>query len=308
MYRFIFKRCLETIPTVWVVMTLSFLLMHAVPGGPFDGERVLNVEVRKSLEAQYHLDKSLLEQYGFYLRDLLRGDFGPSFKYKDFTVNQLIADGLPVSAMIGLYAMGVALCLGVLLGTLAAWKQNTRIDYCAMGFALLGISVPSFVTAPMMVLIFAVLLRLLPAGEWHGPTAWPYLILPITALSLPMMAYITRLMRGSMIEVLHSSFIRTARAKGLSEFKMITRHALRPALLPVISFVGPATASVMTGSVVIEQIFGLPGIGQHFIKGAINRDYTLVMAVVMISAFLIILFNLLADILYAWIDPRVRYD
>jgi oligopeptide transport system permease protein len=289
-------------------MTLSFLLMHAVPGGPFDGERVLNVEVRKSLEAQYHLDKSLLEQYGFYLRDLLRGDFGPSFKYKDFTVNQLIADGLPVSAMIGLYAMGVALCLGVLLGTLAAWKQNTRIDYCAMGFALLGISVPSFVTAPMMVLIFAVLLRLLPAGEWHGPTAWPYLILPITALSLPMMAYITRLMRGSMIEVLHSSFIRTARAKGLSEFKMITRHALRPALLPVISFVGPATASVMTGSVVIEQIFGLPGIGQHFIKGAINRDYTLVMAVVMISAFLIILFNLLADILYAWIDPRVRYD
>lgn len=308
MFKFIIKRFLQAIPTLWIIITLSFLLMHSVPGGPFDGEKVVNPVIKANLEKKYHLDQPVYIQYGYYLRDLLHGDFGPSFKYKDFTVNQLIYDGLPVSATIGLYAMTIAVLIGVSLGSLAALKQNSKLDYFAMMFALVGISIPSFVTAPLMILLFAVILDILPAGQWEGSFALPNLIMPIAALSLPMIAYITRIMRGSMIEILNSPFIRTARAKGLSEWQVVTSHALKPALLPVISFIGPATAAIITGSIVIEQIFGLPGIGQHFIKGAVNRDYTLVMGVVIVSATFIIIFNLITDILYAYLDPRIRYD
>jgi len=282
--------------------------MHAVPGGPFDGERVLNPVIKANLEKKYHLDKPLFQQYVIYIKDLLHGDFGPSFKYKDFTVNKLIYDGLPVSMTIGFYAMSLALIFGITFGSIAALKQNSRFDYFAMILALVGISIPSFVTAPLMILLLAVALDILPSGQWHGPFDFTYLIMPVLALSLPMIAYITRIMRGSMIEVLNSHFIRTARAKGLPEWKVVVFHALRPALLPVVSFVGPATAAIITGSIVIEQIFGLPGVGQHFIKGAINRDYTLVLGIVILSATFIIIFNLLTDIIYAYLDPRVRYD
>ncbi|MBP9722851.1 MAG: oligopeptide ABC transporter permease OppB [Gammaproteobacteria bacterium] len=305
---FILKRFFQAIPTLWIIITLAFLLMHAMPGGPFDGERVASPTIRASLEKQYHLDQPLYKQYGIYLNNVLHGDFGPSFKYRDFTVNQLIYDGLPVSMTLGFYTMVFSIVIGVALGILAGWKQNSQFDYFAMIFALVGMSIPSFVTAPLMILLFAVLLGLLPAGHWEGPISIENLIMPVLALSLPMISYITRIMRGSVIEVLNSSFIRTARSKGLPEWKVLFFHALKPAILPVISFVGPATASILTGSIVIEQIFGLPGVGQHFIKGAINRDYTLVMGIVILSAFFIIMFNLITDIIYAYLDPRIRYD
>lgn len=308
MFRFIIKRLLQAIPTLLIIITLAFALIRAVPGGPFDGERVLNPVIKLNLEKKYNLDKPLYQQYFSYLNDLLHGDFGPSFKYKDFTVNKLIYDGLPVSMTLGFYAIIFALFFGCLFGTIAALKHNTKFDYGAMMFALIGISIPSFVTAPLMILFFAIYLDILPAGQWHGALSFEYLIMPVLALSLPLIAYITRIMRGSMIEVLNSLYIRTARAKGLPEWKVVVFHAMKPAILPVISFVGPATASIITGSIVIEQIFGLPGVGQHFIKGAINRDYTLVMGIVVISATFIILFNLITDVLYAYLDPRVRYE
>lgn len=308
MYRFILKRLLQAIPTLLIIITLAFLLIRSVPGGPFDGERILNPVIKAKLEQKYNLDKPLYQQYFIYLKNIATGDFGPSFKYKDFSVNKLIYDGLPVSMTLGFYAMFLALFFGTLFGTVAALKQNSKFDYSAMMLALIGISIPSFVTAPLMILFFAVILDVLPAGQWHGPFAWQYLIMPVLALSLPYIAYITRIMRGSMIEVLNSLYIRTARAKGLPEWKVVLFHALKPAILPVVSFVGPATAAIITGSIVIEQIFGLPGVGQHFIKGAINRDYTLVMGIVILSATFIILFNLLTDVLYALLDPKVRYD
>lgn len=308
MIYFIIKRTLQAIPTLWIIITLSFLLMRAMPGGPFDGERVLNPTVKANLEKKYHFDKPIYIQYGYYLNDLMHGDFGPSFKYRDFTVNQLIYDGLPVSMILGFYAMSLSIFCGVLLGSLAAWNQNSKIDYFAMLFALIGISIPGFVTAPLMILVFAIFLDILPAGQWTGAFGFQNLIMPVLALSLPMIAYITRITRGSMIEVLNSQFIRTARAKGLPEWKVLFFHALKPSMLPVVSFIGPATAGILTGSIVIEQIFGLPGVGQHFIKGAINRDYTLVMGVVVLAAFFIILFNLITDIIYAYLDPRIRYE
>jgi oligopeptide transport system permease protein len=307
MLKFIIKRILQAIPTLLIIITLAFILIRSVPGGPFDGEKILNQTVKEKLEKKYHLDKPLYQQYFIYLNDILHGDFGPSFRYKDFSVNKLIYDGLPVSMTIGFYAMVIALFFGVIIGTIAALKQNSQFDYLATMLALIGISIPSFVTAPIMILIFAIALDLLPAGQWNGALGIKNLIMPVIALSLPMIAYITRIMRGSMIEVLNSLYIRTARAKGLPEWKVVVFHALKPALLPIVSFVGPATASIITGSIVIEQIFGLPGVGQHFIKGAINRDYTLVMGVVILSAVFIIVFNIITDILYAYLDPKVRY-
>lgn len=307
MLKFIFKRFIQAIPTLLIIITLSFILMHAVPGGPFDGERVLNPAIKESLEKKYHLNEPLYKQYFIYLNNLLHGDFGPSFKYKDFTVNQLIYDGLPVSATLGLYAMVLALFFGILFGSVAALYQNSKLDYGAMLFALIGISIPSFVTAPLLILFLAVYLNWLPSGQWEGPLSIEHLFMPVLALSLPYIAYITRIMRSSMIEILNSPFIRTARAKGLPEWRIVLVHALKPALLPVVSFIGPATAAIITGSIVIEQLFGLPGIGQHFIKGAINRDYTLVLGIVILSATFIILFNLITDIIYAFLDPKIQY-
>lgn len=301
------KRLLQAIPTLLIVITISFFLMRVAPGGPFDGERQLPPEIEANLMAAYHLDEPLPMQYLRYMGNLLHGDFGPSFKYKDFSVTELIMQGFPVSLEIGGLAILLALIVGLPLGIAAAIKRNSTVDYVVMGTALTGIAVPNFVLAPIFALVFGVLLGWLPAGGWNGG-ALPNLVLPVVALSIQQIAYIARMMRASMIEVLGSHFIRTARAKGLNEGEVIWRHAIRPALLPVMSYLGPAIAGIITGSVVIEQIFGIPGIGRYFVQGALNRDYTLVMGTVVFYGVLIVLMNLIVDLLYSALDPQIRYD
>ena len=293
-------------PTLLLLITLAFFLMRLAPGGPFDTERNLPPEIEANLSAKYHLDDPLLSQYFRYLGQILQLDFGPSFSYKDWTVNELIANGFPVSLTLGALAMLLAFFIGTSIGTLAALRQNHALDYSVMGMAMIGISVPNFVIAPLLILVVAIYGGWLPAGGWDW--SWQRMVLPVVTLALPLVAYIARLMRGSMIEVLRSNFIRTARAKGLPEAVVIRRHALKPALLPVISFMGPATAGILTGSVVIEKIFAIPGIGSYFVQGAMNRDYTLVLGVVVFYGALIILFNFLVDLIYAWINPRIRFD
>jgi len=304
--RYTLRRFLGAWPTLLILLTLAFFLMRAAPGGPFDTEKTLAPEIQANLDKKYHLDEPLIEQYGRYLFDLARGDFGPSFQYKDYTVNELIAAGFPVSLRLGGTAIILAFFIGGLFGTIAALRQNTTVDYAVMATAMTGISIPNFVLAPLMILVFAVNLQWLPAGGWNDG-AFANMILPIIALTLPYVAYISRLMRSSMIEVLRSNPIRTARAKGLPEHIVILRHAMKPALLPVVSFLGPATAGILTGSVVIEQIFGIPGLGRYFVQGALNRDYTLVMGVVVFYGILIIFFNIIVDVVYALLDPKVRY-
>ena len=306
MLRFTLRRFIGAWPTLLVLMTLAFFMMRAAPGGPFDTEKTLPPEIQANLDKKYHLDEPLIQQYGRYLLDLAQGDFGPSFQYKDYSVNELIAQGFPVSLRLGGTAIILAFFIGGLLGTIAALRQNTATDYTVMAAAMTGISIPNFVLAPLLILLFAVHLQWLPAGGWNDG-AFVNTILPIIALTLPYVAYISRLMRSSMIEVLRSNPIRTARAKGLPERTIILRHALKPALLPVISFLGPATAGIITGSVVIEQIFGIPGIGRYFVQGALNRDYTLVMGVVVFYGILIIAFNFIVDVVYALLDPKIRY-
>ncbi|WP_251976977.1 oligopeptide ABC transporter permease OppB [Salinicola avicenniae] len=301
------KRLLQAVPTLLIVITISFFLMRVAPGGPFDGERQLPPEIEANLMAAYHLDEPLPMQYLRYMGNLLQGDFGPSFKYKDFSVTELIMQGFPVSLEIGGLAILLALIIGLPLGIAAAIKRNSTVDYLVMGTALTGIAVPNFVLAPIFALVFGVLLGWLPAGGWNGG-ALPNLVLPVVALSIQQIAYIARMMRASMIEVLGSHFIRTARAKGLNEGEVIFRHAIRPALLPVMSYLGPAIAGIITGSVVIEQIFGIPGIGRYFVQGALNRDYTLVMGTVVFYGVLIVLMNLIVDLLYSALDPQIRYD
>lgn len=303
MLSFAFRRLLSAIPTLLVLLALSFALIRVAPGGPFDAERQIPLEIQERLNATYHLDEPLWMQFGRYLGNLLQGDFGPSFQYKDYTVTELIAAGFPVSLQLGGLAILLALVMGIAVGTAAAMNQNSRIDHVAMGAAMTGISIPNFVLAPLLVLLFAVTLRWLPAG---GLGEWRNLVLPVIALALPQIAYISRLTRGSMIEVLRSDFIRTARAQGLPQREIILGHALKPALVPIVSYLGPATAGIITGSVVIEQIFGVPGLGRYFVQGALNRDYTLVMGVVVFYGVLIIVFNFLVDLAYRWLDPRMK--
>lgn len=306
------RRFLGAIPTLFVIITLAFFMMRAAPGGPFDSERRLPPEIEQNLKAAYDLDKPLVQQYLIYLGKAVQGDLGPSFKNKDFTVTQLIGNGLPVSARLGLWSMALALLIGTALGILAALRQNRWQDYSVMSVAMLGITIPTFVTAPLLTLIFGIygvtILGAefsLPVGGWNGG-AWRNMVLPVAVLALPQIAIIARLMRGAMVEVLRANYIRTARAKGLSTGAIILSHALRAAALPLVSYLGPALAAVLTGSLVVEQIFGLPGIGRYFVQGALNRDYTLVMGVVICYASLIILLNFLADIAYGILDPRVR--
>ncbi len=303
MLSFALRRLLSAIPTLLVLLALSFALIRVAPGGPFDSEKEIPPEIQARLNEAYYLDEPLWMQFGRYLGGLARGDFGPSFQYKDYTVSELIGAGFPVSLQLGGLAMLLALVVGVSIGTLAALRQNSRTDHVVMGAAMTGISVPNFVMAPLLVLLFAVTLRWLPAG---GLGDWRNLVLPVIALALPQIAYIARLSRGSMIEVLRSDFIRTARAQGLPTLEIILGHALKPALVPIVSYLGPATAGIITGSVVIEQIFGVPGLGRYFVQGALNRDYTLVMGVVVFYGVLIIVFNFLVDLAYRWLDPRVK--
>ncbi len=304
MLSFILKRLAGAIPTLLIIVTLAFFLIRAAPGGPFDKERTIPPEVAANLNAVYHLDDPLWQQYLYYLGNAIQGDFGPSFQYRDFSVTELIAAGFPVSLTLGLTAIFFAITIGMSLGAIAALRQNSAIDYAVMATAMTGITIPNFVMAPLMTLVFGVYLNVLPVGGWgDGPSQ---AVLPIIALALPQIAYIARLTRGSMIEVLRSNFVRTARAKGLPERTMLTRHAMKAAMLPVVSYLGPASAAVITGSVVIEQIFGIPGVGRYFVQGALNRDYTLVMGVVIFYGSLIISFNLIVDIIYGFLDPKVR--
>jgi oligopeptide transport system permease protein len=304
--RYSLRRLLGAIPTLLILIGFSFFLIRAAPGGPFDTERQLLPEIEANLRAAYHLDEPLYQQFGRYLWGLAQFDFGPSFQYRDYTVTELIMTGFPVSLTLGGAAMLVALLVGVSVGCIAALRQNTRVDYGVMAVSMAGISIPNFVMAPLLMLVFAVYLGWLPAGGLGQGSVRNY-VLPVTALALPQIAYLSRLTRGSMIEVLRSNFIRTAKAQGLPSWQIIVRHALKPALLPVVSYLGPATAAVITGSVVIEQIFGVPGLGRFFVNGALNRDYTLVMGVVVFYGVLIIAFNFLVDLAYAWLDPRVKY-
>lgn len=306
MLRYAIRRLLGALPTLLLLSAVAFFMIRHAPGGPFDRERSVPPEIAANLNRVYHLDEPLGEQYLHYLVNIVKGDFGPSFQYKDFTVTELIDDGFPVSFRLGAAAILLAFLLGASTGTLAALRQNSALDHLVMATAMTGIAVPSFVMAPLLALVFGIYLRLLPVGGWGDGLGEA--VLPVIALALPQVAYIARLTRASMMEVLRSNYIRTARAKGLPERIVLLRHALRAALVPVVSYLGPATAGIITGSIVIEQIFQIPGIGRYFVQGALNRDYTLVMGVVMFYGTLIIVFNLVVDLLYGLLDPKVRYD
>jgi len=302
---FFLRRLAGAVPTLFIIIAISFFMIRLAPGGPFARERQVPPEVLAALNKQYHLDEPLWQQFGRYIWDLLHGDFGPSFKYKDFRVTDLILQGFPTSLQLGLLAISLALVIGLTLGIWAALRQNTIVDYSTMGVSMLGIAVPNFVVAPVLTLVFGLMLGWLPVGGWGHPANY---VLPVIALCLSQIASIARLMRASMIEVLRSNYVRTAHAKGLPERIVLRRHAIRAALLPVVSFLGPAIANIITGSVVIEQIFSIPGIGRYFVQASLNRDYTMVMGVTVFYGALIIFCNLLADLAYGLLDPKVRYD
>ncbi|MFZ3006008.1 MAG: oligopeptide ABC transporter permease OppB [Phenylobacterium sp.] len=305
MLRFIGRRLLVAIPTLFLVVTLAFFMMRAAPGSPFDMDRKLSPEIEANVMAKYGMDKPLGAQYADYLTGVLQGDFGPSLKYKDKTVLQILQENYKVSLILGLSAITLAGAIGVTLGVLAALRQNGWVDYGVMGVAIVGVCIPTFVTAPLLVLLFGSILQWLPNGGWNGG-AIANLILPITVLALPQIAIISRLTRAGMIEVLQSNYVRTARAKGLPAHRVVFKHALRAAILPLVSYLGPACAGLLTGSLVVEKIFNLPGLGKFFVISALQRDYTVVMGMVIFYAGLILFLNLIADLLYAVLDPRVR--
>ena len=305
MLRYTLRRLLGAIPTLFLVIVLAFLLVHAAPGGPFDDERALPADIEANIAAAYHLDEPLPMQFLRYLGGVVQGDFGPSYSYRDYTVSELIGRSFPVSVQLGILAMIVAVVTGVSTGVIAALNRNSALDKIVMGFAMTGISIPVFVIAPVLVLFLAVKLQWLPAS-WTGSEGASRLLLPVLSLALPQIAYVARLTRASLIEVLSSDFVRTARAQGLGTAAIVRYLALKPAMLPVLSYMGPAVAAVLTGSVVVEEIFGIPGLGQLFVRGSLNRDYTLVLGVVIFYATLIVLLNLLVDLLYGAIDPRIR--
>ncbi|MEM7695553.1 MAG: oligopeptide ABC transporter permease OppB [Pseudomonadota bacterium] len=307
MARYAIRRLLGAIPTLFVIITVAFFLMRIAPGGPFDAERTLEAQVMANLQAAFGLDQPLWKQYLLYLGNLLQGDLGPSFVYRDFRVQDLLGAGLPISIQLGAAALTLALLIGAALGVVAALYQNSWVDTLVISLATFGITVPNFVVAPVLSLLFGVVLGWLPAGGWQDFSP-AHMVLPVVTLALPQIAVIARLIRGAMLEALRSDHVRTARAYGLPARMVVGVHALRAASLPAISYLGPAAAALLTGSVVVETIFGIPGIGRYFVQGALNRDYTLVMGTVVVIAVFIVLFNLVVDLIYAAIDPRVRYD
>ncbi len=306
MLSFVLRRLASTIPTLFLVITIAFFLIRLAPGGPFDLEQPLEAKVMENLRRIYQLDQPLWKQYTLYLGALAQGDLGPSFYYRDFSVADLFAKALPISIRLGAAALTLALVIGLALGSLAALRQNSIVDNLVVGVATFGLTVPTFVTAPLLQIIAGLWLKLLPVGGWNDG-AIANTILPVAVLALPQIAVIARLTRAAMIEALHAPHIRTLRAQGLGP-RIILTHALRSASLPVVSYLGPAAAALLTGSIVVETIFGIPGVGRYFIEGALNRDYTLVMGTVVLVAVFVILFNLAADIAYAILDPRVRYE
>jgi oligopeptide transport system permease protein len=307
MLRFVLRRLLSAVPTIFIVVSLSFFLIRFAPGGPFNVERAIAPQIMENLRRAYHLDQPLIVQYVNYLWNVARLDFGPSYIYRDFTVSQLIFQSLPYSLELGSFALILAVIGGVAAGVFAALRQNGWVDYTLMSVATIGLVLPYFVMGPILSLVFAVMLHWASAGGW-GSGGFRDLTLPVISLALPQLAIFARLTRGSMIEALRADHIRTARAYGLPSRVVIVVHALRAAVLPVVTYLAPAAATVLTGSVVIETIFSIPGVGRYFVLGALNRDYTLVMGTVVLIAVFIIVFNLIVDLLYAVLDPRVRYD
>ncbi len=307
MLSYALRRIAGTLPTLLVIITVSFCVVRLAPGGPFEQEQTLPPAVRANLERLYGLDQPLTVQYAHYLRGLLHGDFGPSLRQRDFTVSELIAQGLPLSATLGLAAILLAALTGIPAGLAAAVWRNRGPDYCISTLAALSLALPSFVTGPLFALVFGLYLRWLPVAGWqHG--APRYLVLPVLTLALPVAAYVARLSRASLLEVLGAHYVRSARARGLGSARVLWRHALRPALMPVVSYLGPAVAFVMTGSLVIETVFGLPGTGRYLVEGAIDRDYPLVMGMVVVYGALTLFLNLIADLIYGWLDPVVRHE
>ena len=301
------RRLLGTLPTLVCIVTASFFIVRLAPGGPFDREQALPATIRANLDRLYGLDQSLGMQYVHYLRGLVHGDFGPSFNTRDFSVGELIAQGLPLSLTLGAAAIAVGLLMGIPLGVAAATRRNSPVDLGITTAVMLGVALPGFVTGPLFALVFGLYWHWLPVAGWEGG-APRYLVLPIITLALPVTAYVARITRGSLLEVLRANYIQTARARGLGEARVIWRHALRPALLPVVSYLGPAAAYVATGSLVVETVFGLPGTGRYLVQGAINRDYTLVTGMITVYAVLTLGFNLIADLVYGWLDPTVRHE
>ena len=302
--KFWLARVGEAMLTLWLLATLCFFLLRAAPGGPFDSEKSVPPEVQAAIEAQYHFDQPLLSQYGHWLGDVLRGQLGPSFQYPDYTVNELIAASLPVSLLNGSLALLLALLVGLPLGVWAALHSGSWTDRILMLGASLGLAMPKFVVAPLLILLFAVTLQWLPAGGWDG--SWRSVILPVIALSLPNLAYCARLTRASLLEVLGADYLQAARGRGLSETRLLFAHALRPGLLPVVAWLSPALINVASGSAVVEQVFGIPGVGRYFVQGALNRDYTLVLGVVLVIGAAIVLINTAVDVLRSKMDPRLR--
>jgi oligopeptide transport system permease protein len=301
------RRIAGTVPTLLILVTLSFFVIRLAPGGPFDQERTLTPEVRANLDHLYGLDRPLGVQYLHYLEGLAHGDLGLSYKLRDESVAGLIAQGLPVSVTVGFAALALAILFGVPLGMWAALRRGGAVDYAVTGLATLAIALPTFVTGPLLALVFGLALQWLPVAGWEQG-APVYLILPAVTLALPVCAAIARMMRGSLLETLSASFVRTARARGLGPWRVLLRHALRPALLPVVSYLGPAATYVFTGSLVVETVFALPGTGRYLVQGALDRDYTLVMGMIILYGALTLLLNLAADLAYGWLDPRVRHD
>ena len=306
MWSYTLRRLLATIPTLLAVITVSYLLVHAAPGGPFDSERVVSAAVLANLQAKYHLDLPPWQQYLHYLNNLVHGDLGASFRYADWSVNDLVANALPVSLSIGGASLLISFVIGVGLGIAAALRQNSIADYGVMLIGNLGSVVPSFVIGPVLILVFALWLHWLPAGGWDN-FAPRFMIMPVALLTFINVATIARVMRGSLIEVLHSNFIRTARAKGLPTRVVVLRHAIKPALLPVVSVLGPLAIGSITAALVTETVFSLPGLGRLIVNGAGNRDYTLVLGLVVLITVLAVTLNLLVDLAYAALDPKIRY-
>jgi len=305
MFNYAFRRLLSTIPVLWIAITACFFVLRLAPGGPFDGERPLPEAIKQNLAAHYNLDKSLFEQYIIYLGNLLQGDLGPSFINQDFTVAEQLLVGLPYTLIIGGMAFFLSIVLGITAGILGSVYRNGFPDYLIGTIILIGLVLPNFLVAPILQLFFGLKLEWLPVGGWGGG-ALSHIVLPVVVLALPHVARISRLTRGAMIEVMHSNFIRTARSKGLGNSSIVWRHALKPTMTPVVSYLGPAASYLLTGSLVVETIFGLPGIGRYFINAALNRDYGMVLGTVVFYMILIVVLNLIVDILYAWLDPRVR--
>jgi oligopeptide transport system permease protein len=306
MLSYALRRLAAAVPIVLIALTACFFILRLAPGGPFDGERALPPLILNNLRAYYHLDQPLIVQYFIYVTGVLRGDFGPSMTYNDFTVSELLAIGLPFSLMLGLLAFVVATTTGIIAGTLSALYQNKWPDFALIFVVMIGLIIPNFLMANLLQLLLGVYLNWLPV-RGYVPGSWIHMVLPVAILALPQAARVARLMRGSMIEVLGTNFIRTARSKGIGDRLVLARHAIKPALMPVVSYLGPAMSFLLTGSLVVEQVFALPGIGKYFISAALARDYGIVLGTTILYMVVILIMNLLVDVIYSWLDPRVRY-